>query len=91
MACRHEGYHCSKVSFPGSYAVTRAVTPGAPVPRGKMIRGAEFIRWSTPEDPPFPCLCRCDECENWRRLREQIDGPVVLPVELPVARLLGHG
>lgn len=72
--CVHSLYHCSEVSFPWRYAVTRAVT----LPGGRVV--PRFIRWSTPDDPEFPCLCRCDECENWRRLKEQIDGPVILPV-----------
>ena len=77
--CRHAGYHCSLVSFPWAYAVTRAVTPGQVVPRRKLIRGAEFIRWSTPQDPPFPCLCQCGPCCDWRAIKAEIDGPVVLP------------
>ena len=81
MDCRHAGYHCSLVSFPWPYAVTRAVTPGVPVKRRKLIRGAEFIRWSTPDDPPFPCLCRCVPCCDWRATKAEIDGPVVLPAE----------
>ena len=53
MACIHEPYHCSKVSYPWPYAVTRAWDH----PDGSAV--AVFIRWSTPDDPPFPCLCTC--------------------------------
>jgi hypothetical protein len=72
--CDHDGWHCSKVSYPWPYAVTRAVTrpDGGTVP--------EFIRWSHENDPPFPCLCKCGPCRDWRDLKAQIDGPVILPV-----------
>jgi hypothetical protein len=74
MDCTHAGWHCSALILETHYAVTRAVkhpTDDVMVP--------EFIRWSTPEDPPFPCLCKCEPCCDWRRTREEIDGPVVLP------------
>lgn len=74
MECRHVPYHCSDVSFPWRYAVTHRVTRED----GQAV--VEFIRWSTPDDPPFPCLCKCESCEVWRRLKASVDGPVVLPV-----------
>ena len=72
--CQHDHYHCSIVTHPGPYMVTRAVKHPA-----EDFEIPEFIRWSTPDDPPFPCLCACEACCAWRALREQIDGPIVLP------------
>ena len=66
----HEGVHCSRLILPVFYAITRA-TPDGP----------QFIRWSTLDDPPFPCVCDCEPCTDWRKTMEEIDGPVVLPSE----------
>jgi len=73
-ACRHEPYECYRVSFPWPYAVTRPFT----WPSGQV--SPMFVRWSDDGDPPFPCLCTCSGCEDWRRLKAQVDGPVILPV-----------
>ena len=73
-SCRHDPYNCSLVSYPWRYAVTRAIT----LTNGQVV--PEFIRWSTPDDPMFPCLCTCGECCDWRETRAEIDGPIILPV-----------
>lgn len=65
MDCTHDGYHCSKLILERHYAVTC---------KGK------FVRWSDENDPPFPCLCKCPECEDWRSTQAEIDGPVILPI-----------
>lgn len=69
-ACLHGPYHCSEVSYPWAYRVTR-----------NGPDGPEHIRWSDKNDPQFPCLCKCMPCSDWRALREQVDGPVVLPAQ----------
>ena len=75
--CEHEGYHCSQLILPTFYAITR----GIPHPTDEGVIIPEFIRWSTPDDPPFPCLCDCDDCEDWRKTMAEIDGEVVFPIE----------
>ncbi len=70
MSCKHEGYHCSRVSYPWPYLVTRREPDGT----------ITVVRWSDENDPPFPCLCACSSCSVWRDLKAQIDGPVTLPV-----------
>ena len=62
--CTHAPYPCEQVSFPWRYIVGSFLKP---------------VRWSTEDDPPFPCLCTCEPCEVWRDLKAQVDGPVVLP------------
>jgi hypothetical protein len=74
--CEHEGYHCSRISYPWRYAITRAV----PHPTDDVMVPV-FIRWSNDDDPEFPCVCDCDDCNDWRELKASIDGPVVLPTE----------
>jgi hypothetical protein len=75
--CRHDGYHCSKLILETHYLVTR----GIPHPTDESVIIPEFIRWSNSFDPPFPCLCACEECCSWRALQEEFDGPIVLPTK----------
>ena len=74
--CEHEGYHCSRLILSRHYMVTRAI----PHPTDDVMI-PEFIRWANENDPPFPCLCDCDDCNTYRELKESIDGPVILPTE----------
>ena len=64
--CAHAPYPCHQVSYPWRYIVGSRRNP---------------VRWSDDDDPPFPCLCKCTPCEEWRQMKAQIDGPVVLPTE----------
>jgi len=69
--CQHDLYPCSIVTHPGAYMVTRGVqhpTEDFEIP--------EFIRWSTPDDPPFPCLCACGPCGAWRAETPPLPLPV---------------
>lgn len=74
MQCLHKDYHCSEVSTPWTYAITKAVQRN-----GVIV--AEFIRWSDEYDPPSQCLCKCDGCDDWRETKAEIDGPVIMPTE----------
>ena len=61
MTCSHAPYPCELVSFPWRY----------------VVGGLHGGRWSTDDDPPHPCFCRCGPCMDWYAK----DVPVVLPVE----------
>lgn len=71
MKCTHDGYHCSLLILERHYMVTRAI----PHPTDDIMI-PEFIRWSNADDPPFPCLCKCESCEEWHALHP----PEPLPV-----------